>query len=992
MLRKFTVRLLASLAVAATGAALAPTVATAQQASAAAQAVTVAPAAGQTATGGGELQKITVTGYILPRVGDGPQPVTTIDRDFISKLGVQTTQDALQTLPGAEGNWNPGVSTGFSPSPGSSSISLKGLPPNDTLVLVDGLRFPAYPFPLVTTEGAFSIVDLNSIPLSAIDHIEILNDGGSATYGTDAVAGVVNLILKRDYNGADITNYYGISQRGDDETYHGSAVGGYTFKLSDTSKVSFVAGIDYYSSSPIMQQDRPFTNLNSNKFSPNYPGHPIFPTYRGTFSDAQGNVYQVNPGSAPPITAANFTINGPADLEYNDKWFQLLPRESRVGGFFNLNYEPTQWLKLYDSFIIDRSEELSSYENQGIYPPSFAGTVPLNGGGVTVPANNPYNPFGVPLTALSLSLNEFGPFRIDTTITTLRNVVGATVQLPYDWFIDGSFVYGESDGTETVDNNFLTSGVQAALNGTLRGHEGQFFNPFVDENLGLRANSEFYGDKQLVDSIWQDNRTDLVDWLLRFGGPIAHLDNGDLIVSAGYEYRSQDFIQNEDDNSKFGNVLDFQYSVGHLTSGRSYLNSLFGEADIPIIGNKWSWPGARTIDAVISYRWDDYSEFGGAEKPKFAIRWKPFDDLTLRATYSEGFIAPSLSQLFGAALPAEILIVDPKNPQLGEYTTISTTIGNTNVKPENSYGYYVGGVWSPGSADPENSWWKWAKGFSAYINWFQIDVHNLIGTLTPQEIVDMATPPPGNFVTRDPVTTAITNITSSYLNLGNTRNCGIEFGFSYNSKEYNWGKLDLTLDASWYYYTSAKLVTGVNANGVFQYANENFTDYFTTPDFKLLATIFYSKKLFGLDTFKTGFTLHFTDSEQDVNSSLSGTDPNFVSDVRGTDYVHQIGNWTTLDWQISYELGPPAEVTAEMPRPGYAKDGKRIVGEKAIFPKPEGSSWGWRNVLANTTVTFGINNLFDTRPPLSVDWYQTYDYGVDNFVMRFFYFQIEKKF
>jgi len=81
-----------------------------------------------------------------------------------------------------------------------------------------------------------------------------------------------------------------------------------------------------------------------------------------------------------------------------------------------------------------------------------------------------------------------------------------------------------------------------------------------------------------------------------------------------------------------------------------------------------------------------------------------------------------------------------------------------------------------------------------------------------------------------------------------------------------------------------------------------------------------------------------------------------------------------------------------MPRPGYTKDGKRVLGEKAISPKPEGSSWGWRNLLANMTVTFGINNLFDTRPPLSVDWYQTYDYGVDNFVMRYFYFQIEKKF
>src|SRR5208282_1890967 len=245
--------------------ALLPAAATAQQtnvAAAAAAAPAAAPlAAGQSATSGGELQQITVTGYILPRVGNGAQPVTTFDRDFISKLASQTTTDFLQSLPGAEGNFNPGVTTGFTFSPASASIALKGLLPNDTLTLVDGLRFPNFPFPQESTQGAFSFVDLNSIPLSAIDRIEILNDGGSATYGTDAIAGVVNLILKSDYQGADIFNYYGISQRGDDETYHGYLVSGLTEKFSETSKLSFVAGIDYYSSSPIMQQDRPFTNL-----------------------------------------------------------------------------------------------------------------------------------------------------------------------------------------------------------------------------------------------------------------------------------------------------------------------------------------------------------------------------------------------------------------------------------------------------------------------------------------------------------------------------------------------------------------------------------------------------------------------------------------------------------------------------------------------------------------------------------------------------------
>ncbi len=110
------------------------------------------------------------------------------------RLGYQTTTDILQSLPGATGNWNPGVTTGFGFSPGSASIALKGLPPYDTLTLVDGLRYPLSPFPQESTAGAFSFVDINNIPSTAVDRIDILNDGGSATYGSDAVAGVVNII------------------------------------------------------------------------------------------------------------------------------------------------------------------------------------------------------------------------------------------------------------------------------------------------------------------------------------------------------------------------------------------------------------------------------------------------------------------------------------------------------------------------------------------------------------------------------------------------------------------------------------------------------------------------------------------------------------------------------------------------------------------------------------------------------------------------------
>jgi hypothetical protein len=108
-----------------------------------------------------------------------------------------------------------------------------------------------------------------------------------------------------------------------------------------------------------------------------------------------------------------------------------------------------------------------------------------------------------------------------------------------------------------------------------------------------------------------------------------------------------------------------------------------------------------------------------------------------------------------------------------------------------------------------------------------------------------------------------------------------------------------------------------------------------------------------------------------------------------------VGDWTTIDWQISYEFGTPAEVTPESPRPGYDKDGKRMIGEKAISPKPEGSRWNWRTILANTTVTFGINNIADTRPPLSTqgqNFFQGYDTESATPIQRYFYFQIEKKF
>ena len=163
-----------------------------------------------------------------------------------------------------------------------------------------------------------------------------------------------------------------------------------------------------------------------------------------------------------------------------------------------------------------------------------------------------------------------------------------------------------------------------------------------------------------------------------------------------------------------------------------------------------------------------------------------------------------------------------------------------------------------------------------------------------------------------------------------------------------------------------------------------------------MASLFYSKRIFGSDNIRTGITLNYIDSEVDGFTNFKGSLPAVDAGLSPAGYQHLVGDWTTVDWQISYEFGAPAEVTPESPLPGYGKDGKRLIGENAISPKAEGSRWNWRTILANTTLTFGINNIADTRPPLSA---QGGNVGIDGYdtqsatpIQRYFYVQIEKKF
>ncbi len=479
------------------------------------------------------------------------------------------------------------------------------MPVGSTLVLVDGFRFPDYAISI--NAGTVPFVDLNSIPLAAIDRIEILKDGGSATYGDDAIAGVVNLITKEDYNGADIINYFGESQRGDDFIYHLSMTGGITEKLGPhgggsagepagdgkeakapvpevgapfVPTVSIVATFDWYESTPIASSDRAFSNDSMfSRLSPNYIDQQIafFPGNGSFIGQTSGNIFIVKPGTTGThITPNDFIINGtPSSARIPTGIFEseIAAREKRYGGTVNVDYKPFEWLKFYDHFIIQRNEETTITPNQGF---SSGDTVGQGGPGIVIPARNPFNPFHENLSPLvGMSLGEFGPWNTTTIGRTFRNVAGATLQLPWNnWFVDAAVNYGESDVSQLVENSVKTRELQEALNGQLPQLPGVFFNPFTDESVAHSPNAIFYPFLKTVQ--YQDNRTDLEQFRVLAGGTIWALPSGDLTAAGGLEYRHQSYIQSNDVNSRNFNITSADFA-GKLFSARRWVQSMYGE-------------------------------------------------------------------------------------------------------------------------------------------------------------------------------------------------------------------------------------------------------------------------------------------------------------------------------------------------------------------------------------------------------------------------------
>jgi iron complex outermembrane receptor protein len=614
-----------------------------------------------------KTEKIEVTGSNIKRVdAEGPSAVLVISRDEIEKSGNSTIADLLRNLPiNNAGTFSESTSGGNSFAPGTAAISLRGLGPNTTLVLVNGRRVANYGFGQNITQ---SFVDLNAIPPSAIERIEILKDGASAIYGSDALAGVVNIILRKDFTGVELSTRLGRASEGDSEETRYSLSGGY----GDLAKNKFnvFAVLDAYERKATWARDRSFS-ANANQ-APNGGFDLRSPTGNpGTWLTLGRPGFTDNTVFPSCPQADRGLFGGATTCYFNfQRFIYLIPPSTRNAAFVRGIADFTPNLSGFAEYSYNKNET----ENSAAPTP----------GTTTLPVGHNSNPYPFSVTA-RYRFTDVGPRLNTITTTTTRSLVGLKGSV-FGWDWESGYIQGKSD-TLNAGRGYVS---QIALN-TLTSNN--IYN-FVDNSRNSAS---------LVDSLKANPFRKAVSELKAFdvkaSRELFQLPGGIAAVAVGFDSRKESVVDALDPLSVAGNIVG---SGGATANGSRKLKSLYTEFSLPVL---------KRVESQIAFRHEDYSDFGKTTKPKYALSWKALDTLLLRTSYSLGFRAPSLSELYlggatsfpsfvdtprCAAYRTAFGATDPRaNAVCGSAQVRSVSGGNALLKPESSKSWAAGFVFDP---------------------------------------------------------------------------------------------------------------------------------------------------------------------------------------------------------------------------------------------------------------------------------------------------------
>jgi iron complex outermembrane receptor protein len=630
-----------------------------------------------------EVDEVVVTGSRIRGAESVGSTVISLDREVIIESGAPSTGDLLRKVPQIVGlgasETASGAQNGAANATRSIAVNLRGIGSNATLLLIGGRRLPA-----AGTQG--QITDASVIPSIALERLEVVADGGSAIYGSDAVTGVVNFIPRRDFKGAESTMRYGM---GDDY---------YDWSVAQLLGTSWTSGhamlaVDHTYHSALEGRDRDFyssdlrahggSDLRSQQCVP------------GTIM--VGTTPYAIPATSNGVLAPGSLVAGTRNLCDNIKNGDIIPKLRRTSAFVSATQDLTDSLSLFaEGFYSKRTFSIQ------------ASQVTSN---LNVTSANPFyfNPTGGtgPITVQYDFSRDGGRPNDPGFAESWQGVLGMRQQLAGDWQLEiyGSHGQSEDEADRRRNLNTTTGGINAAL---ANPDPAQAFNPFGVGGISNTATVAAVRNGQFV--IQGDTELSVV--AAQVDGTLFQIPGGGVKLAAGGEYREEGL----------GGLLSSGSTVAPVlvpNSASRDVSAIFAEALVPIIGSSNAMTGLRRLDLSIAGRYEEYSDFGDTFNPKFGVNWSPIEALTARGSWGTSFRAPGLAEidprsggygLYGDTLPCA------HRPPAATCSGIGIAGGNAELQPEEATTWSVGLDFHPDAL----------PGFNASLTYFDIDYDNQI--------------------------------------------------------------------------------------------------------------------------------------------------------------------------------------------------------------------------------------------------------------------------
>jgi len=614
-------------------------------------------------------QRIEITGSAIKRIdSELPVPVETVTRAQIARTGATSINELIKSIAVID-IFDQGELASNSPGgSGTARVRLRGLGDTQTLVLINGRRVPT--IPLQDASGAGAAFDINQIPVAAIDRVEVLKDGGSAIYGADAVAGVVNFILRKDYTGAGLSLSYGTSSRSDGEETQANIVAGFGDLASQRFNV--MGALDAFKRDPIYRKDREISrSVDYRRFGPIVG----FPNLDGRSGFApEGNILNAQGGftgqTVRPCAPENFTNNA-CRYDFNASLLTAYNGADRVSGLLAGTWQPTDSILAFARAMGSQSKDL--FEAHPV-PDAF-----------TLPDGRRYNG----------RFMQGGPRTTNRTTDFLNLETGMEATF-------GSFDFkaglsrGEAETTNRDSNYFDRTAYTLAT----QGNPAQGIPPTIDPTV-LTNNEATIQALRIYPVRSGKTVLDFAD--AQLGGELFKLPNGMLRYAVGVNAWREEITDRPDPLQILGQVVGSIQQSAVAADRDAY--AVFTELQLPIL---------KSLEGQVALRYDHY-DTASRTSPKFALKWQAVPGVALRGSYSSSFKMPTLKQLYANAGQGAINLTEAQCTAVGVapgcagLAAFRLTGSNPDLKPETGKTYNLGVVGEAGPVSVSVDYWKIEK-------------------------------------------------------------------------------------------------------------------------------------------------------------------------------------------------------------------------------------------------------------------------------------------